>query len=701
MRYFPVFLTLLCVALSAYGQGDPEQRKQLAKELIIFENYAEALTVLYNDRELRLRDKETRFLMAVCQFQINQLDEAEAILTSQIENEKDPFPECWLYLGKIFHARHQFAEAARYYKLFLQRIPEQHPSRTMIADEIRRCSNGIRLQYWESRVFVENLGPSVNTSADEFGAVPSPNFQTRLYFSTRRPGNIGGRRTAQGSLDERFGTFSCDIFTAVNEGGVWGSTKPLHYLLNSPRHEILLDFNGDGSVMYFYQGSDWYNGSIIVDTFQQAEVRRLRSDPFLGPADAIVDQAAPQFVNARTVIFPSRKPGGFGGLDLYISSLADGRWSNPENLGPAINSPYDETTPFLAADGRTLFFSSNRPDRSIGGFDVFKSVYLSDYKMWMRPENMGLPVNSAGDDTHFRLAPDGFSAFFTSSRKDGMGMRDIYLAYFSDFLTEQEPPETPGQTFFPQFPEPAPPYASGSENKPRHDAPRGTPLMLRPLFFNLQSDIFSPQNREILDLVDRLLQDSDASLLILAHGRSGPSASQSLFSAANAAAPVVDYFLSKGIGPERLSVRGQLDELPADTQPFQFAVDFFLSSMPDAADGVEVRHLVSQTGLPEGSLAYRVKIAMLNGPFPGHLMDGLPFPVVERYASNPSYHYFAGVFPTYAEAAQWRQTHLSHLGLQNAPVTPYVGEWPLSEETLPRYLDSYPDLHNYLSGRSR
>lgn len=689
MIRWALFLFVILTGAQAFGQDNPAETKQLAKELITYDRYEEALTILRNSRELRLYDEEGRFLMALCHYQLNQLDEAESLLKELSDNPRGVFPAVWLYLGKVFHARHQFGEAAQYYKTYLRNIGRDDPARPMIMDELRRCANGLQLQYRSGDAFVENLGPAINTPYDEFGIVPSANFADRIYFSSRRPGNIGGLRNIYGQTDERFGRYYSDIFSAQNQQNVWGNVQPLHYLLNSPRHEMILDFNESGSVMYYYHGNDWSGGMVMVDTFRQEENRILSSDPFLGPVEPTVEQAAPHFIDSRTLIFPSRRPGGYGGFDLYISvKNNDGQWSEPKNLGPTINSAYDETTPFLARDGRTLYFSSNNRDRSIGGYDVFRSLYLAETDRWLLPENLGLPINSAGDDTHFRLSNDGNSAFLTSSRKDGFGQRDLYIVYFNDFREEQEPPETLAGTYYQQFRKAAPVSPSRAE-----DAPRVVDLPPDPIPFNSQVDFFSPTHRPQLDrLAEMLLKDPSRRLLITVFTNHGSSVSESLYWAVQEASPLIDFLISRGISPSSIALHGELAELN-DFGIAERAVATFDLSGPAGHALAGARG-----GSPQAvihPLSYRLQIATMRGAFTGNFMDALPEPFVEKGIPQPICHYLTGRFPTFADADEQRRV-LAAQGIIGQ-VIPYIDGWRATEQEIRQNLNRLPDLNSYLA----
>ena len=441
MRYFTwlsvLVFGLFTTPLTLLAQRDVEEKRLRAKDFFVNAKYEEALSVLTNERELRRNDPEGRFLIGLSYYHLNRLEEAERYLKDLL-TEDDPFPEILLYLGRIYHARNQFAEAGDYYKSYLKNIDRRHRNRAMVQDAVRRCANGLRLQFRQPLAYAENLGNLVNTTEDEFGPVPSPTRPDRLYFTSSRPGSLGGPRDPAGRSDEQYGRHFTDIYYTTITQGIWKDVRPMHYFLNSPRHEVILGFAAHGRSMYYFQGDALDRGQVLVDSFRQGG-QVLSTNPFLGPIDPSAGIAPPFFQRGDIVIFASKRPGGYGGFDLYRTERIQGRWTAPRNLGPQINTPYDENYPFLALDGRTLYFSSNDKQKSIGGFDIFKSVYLAEQERWATPYNLCLPVNSAGDDTHFVLAKDGYTAFFTSSRKDGFGQRDLYAAYFFEFISEMTP----------------------------------------------------------------------------------------------------------------------------------------------------------------------------------------------------------------------------------------------------------------------
>ncbi len=138
------------------------------------------------------------------------------------------------------------------------------------------------------------------------------------------------------------------------------------------------------------------------------------------------DERAPSLTpDGKTVFFSSNRLGGSGRLDIYTSTLEDGKWKKPVNLGPRINSSGDDEMPTCTPDGKTLYWASARKG-SIGGFDIWMSTLKND--RWSDPVNAGPGVNSEFDDTAPNPTADGETIFFSSYRPGGLGSKDIWYS---------------------------------------------------------------------------------------------------------------------------------------------------------------------------------------------------------------------------------------------------------------------------------
>ena len=345
----------------------------------------------------------------------------------------------YFYLGRTAHHNQNFKSAISFYKAYLKGAKLSDDERRSVKDLILRCAYGMRISYKTELAIVENLGGQINSPGDDIAPVLSPNYDNKLYFSSARRGNVGGLRSVEGLRDEKYGHYTTDIFASVLVNGIWGAITPLSSLINSPRHDIIQGFNGSGSVLFFWKTSSRFSGEMLVDTFRNdSQERPLFPVPL---ESSIIGEEGDRDIHVfqdSIFLFSSRRKGGYGGSDLYTVILSDGVWGEPVNMGPQINSPYDERAPFLAKDGKTLYFSTNDRDRSMGGFDLQICTFDEQKLEWGTPENLGTPINSAGDDQYIQLTQNGMTAYFASSRKtDSQGGFDLYAAYFKSERKEQ------------------------------------------------------------------------------------------------------------------------------------------------------------------------------------------------------------------------------------------------------------------------
>ena len=689
--------------------------------------FEDALNALDRYEALEPGNPDVAEKRAIALYYSNELRPAEQQLLALTEG-RDVNPQVYFFLGRTYHARHDFVNAIQYYKEYLRRTDDDNVNRPMVKDAIRRAANGLRVARTRGDGFVENFGPQVNSKGDDFKPILSPNFDDRVYFSSAREGNLGGLRNDEGFADERRGQYGSDMFSTVVENGTWSTANPMSYLLNSPRYDVVTDFSEQGDRLYYFKGFQLYSGDILVDTFRsRIEERSLFSAEFDGPLRPWEGDTELQIWNDTTVLFASRRAGGYGGLDLYISNFSGGAWTTPENLGPTINTAYDETTPFLGRDGRTLYYSSNRADRSIGGLDVFKTTYEDGSERWTEPENLKLPINSAGDDLHFRLTRDGYRGFFTSSRKvDNYGKRDLYVALFRQVRPEQTARSLP--LVFNEVPRYRKLLAGGQEG-----GGEGTPdgqdptsgfapseivtYELAPLQFEPQGDLISRANRPTLD---KLIQLHDrfpeTTIALTAHSDgSDPQEFDLYFSikrAEEAAAYLVENgvpaasVLVRGVGSsypvaqrtvngrenivgQRLNRRVDIQILNTDGQPIR--VNYNRPEVSDFMRAFEGKFFEKSAE----QLLYRVQIANQGQMYRGNAILSYPHALVERGMNGTNYRFLVGAVKDYQAARQLR-ADLVENGVPDAFVVPYVRGRRLNGTPTERELQTFPDLENYL-----
>lgn len=255
----------------------------------------------------------------------------------------------------------------------------------------------------------KNLGPSVNSKLAEY--LPSQTIDGTQLFYTRR-----------------VELYNEDFFGSKRvKGGNWETATPLKGSLNTPQSEGAMMISQDGEWLVFtgcyrpdsYGGCDLYisyrtpNGwSAAKNLGSQINSDQWESQPCLSP-------------DKRELYFASRRSGGLGGSDIYVSRLLDnGQWSDPENLGPGVNTSADEQCPFIHADNQTLYFTSSFWP-GYGDDDLFY-VRKQPNGSWSTPVNLGYPINTIDREGTLFITADGKTAYYSSERKDSYGGLDIY-----------------------------------------------------------------------------------------------------------------------------------------------------------------------------------------------------------------------------------------------------------------------------------
>lgn len=253
---------------------------------------------------------------------------------------------------------------------------------------------------------------SVNTMYDEQNPIIGPDA---LYFTVaNHPQNIGGKKDLG------------DVWVSVWVGGAW--SKPIHggNAINDAGYNTVAGFSADGKQM-FLLGHYGKKGSTA--TTQGIAVSKLGDYGWSVPENI----AVPYFLNKSNSFSGTVNPDGNififsaesyvtkGAEDIYVSLKNDGKWSEPINLGGEINTPYQEWTPSLSEDAKTLYFSSNGRNGA-GGFDIFKSTRLDDtWQSWSRPQNLESPINTEARELYYRPFTKSSAFFTTTSNSDGYG----------------------------------------------------------------------------------------------------------------------------------------------------------------------------------------------------------------------------------------------------------------------------------------
>lgn len=328
--------------------------------------------------------------------------------------------QAWYYLGRYYHLTYAFDEALDAFSSYTASGNMDYSPNEV--DRFRAmCYYGKDALQHPVDVEIRNMGPEINSVYKEY--VPVVDAQVNaMYFTSRRPNT-----TAQ--LKDPTGQWFEDIYISERKATGWSASRNVGLALNSETHDATVALSGDGQTMIIYRTNVNLTGGDLYITYKRDRAwtnPRMLNERINSPHQ---ESSACLSMDGKVLIFSSDRPGGYGGKDLYrVRLLPNGEWSLPINLGPVINSIYDEDAPSLSPDEQTLYFASNG-HRTMGGYDLFKSRVKGD-DLWEDPVNLGYPLNTVHDDIFLALDGTGRSGYFSSQRENGFGQLDIYRVEF-------------------------------------------------------------------------------------------------------------------------------------------------------------------------------------------------------------------------------------------------------------------------------
>ena len=348
-----------------------------------------------------------------------------------------PF-EAHHYLGQAYHLNERFDEALFEYKHFKEEVNSKHT--LFNKNEMHSIySINAKIEVAAKKNFkITNIGIPINSVFSDFNPVITAD-ESAIFFTSRRLRTDSNQVSNEFNFTPQDGKHYEDVYVAYKnkETGTWEQPKLMNF--SSPRsNQATISVSGDGQFLFIYK-DDNGDGNIYISEREGFDYGDLK---YLGGKNTEVDintsyweTHATLSADGKTLYFVSDRPGGLGGRDIYRSvKLPNNEWSKAVNIGAPINSEYDEDSPFFHPDGKTLYFSSNG-NKSMGGFDIFFTKKGED-GTWGIPLNMGYPLNTVGDDVFFSTTIDGKKGFYSSAHDGGIGEKDIYFIKLDTAILE-------------------------------------------------------------------------------------------------------------------------------------------------------------------------------------------------------------------------------------------------------------------------
>lgn len=412
-----VFLcSVWCNHLYSQVSENPKEIFLEAESYFLYEEYNEALPLYQKLKDKFSDNYNLDYRIGRCYLNIPyELQKSVACLETAVKHISLTYAESdlkeihspidsWYYLGDAYRVTNQLEKAIYSYKKFKELTTNKDYDFFLVDHQIRACERAVLMRRNPVDMEEKNLGSPVNTRFSETNPVFSAN-EDMIVYAERLP-------------------FYQAMFYSRKVDGKW--TTPVNMIpeLGVDGDCYPTSLSADGRELYIYR-SDEFQGDIYVSNYKDgrwSKIRKLNKNINTKYWESHASVSS----DGKTLYFTSNRKGGFGALDIYRStrmSVQSDDWGEPQNLGPVVNSEYNEDTPFITPDGKRLYFSSFGHE-TMGGYDVFYSD-LTDNGVWMEPVNAGFPINTTFDDLFFNPGGDGTFAYTAKFDPNGYGKYDI------------------------------------------------------------------------------------------------------------------------------------------------------------------------------------------------------------------------------------------------------------------------------------
>ncbi len=357
--------------------------------------------------------------IADCNFRLGNIDEAEKWYAS-LAATPSISPQYKYQYAQVLSIQGKYADAQKWFS-------EYHKLTTDLRGQSKYEFIYYLSYYFRDSVLYEVKNEPFNSDQSDF----APQYHNDVVvFVSARDRDLFVKKQSTSALNDKEAMLN--IFFAPKESSEEKDARFFyHQHLNSPYHDGPIAFYGQGKNVVFSrnnisEGKPVHNNGKVHLKLYFADLKEgnimTNVEPFPFNDDAFSIGHPWMSEDGNVLYFSSDRPGGFGGVDIYSSECKSGKWTNPFNLGPTINTMGDEFYPFMSND-TTLYFASTGHG-GLGGLDIYVS-HRADTSFSM-PENLGFPLNTSSDDFALVMEANGRKGMFSSNRNGGKGYDDIY-----------------------------------------------------------------------------------------------------------------------------------------------------------------------------------------------------------------------------------------------------------------------------------
>ncbi len=462
-------------------------------------------------------------------------------------------------IGRAYHYGLDFDNAISYYERYKKKVLSDRSYRgrdrvmpKVVSRRILECKNGKEIITKPSQYSIEPIGEEINSPWPDYAPVLNRKGDVMIFTSRRQEGNTSP------DVDKDNFYFE-DVFISRKQGDSWSPAENIGPPINTRYHDANIYLSADGNRLYLYKDtgygdvyySDYEGGSWSEPKFLTNKIN----------STIYSENSVSETSTSDMIFYTSSRPGGEGGIDIYYCIKDNkGNWYKSKSLGPVINTSGNEDSPFLAYDGKTLYFSSTG-HKGYGGYDIFKSVYDSLNQEWSIPENLGYPVNTPDDEISFQISQDQRTGYYASVREGGIGYTDIFKVKYhgnsidnSDLIAAVRQRNSTENTL-------ESPTEVAQTNEVEEVGYSEAELKLmdhtHPIFFNSDQSSIQEQHQAELDSIIQLIHKySFLNIDIAGFASADGNPRYNLELSNKRAIIVLDYLVDHGLDESRIVARG-------------------------------------------------------------------------------------------------------------------------------------------------
>jgi hypothetical protein len=424
---------LLSMSINVFAQSTntkkwrKTEKDTMASAVLMFEdaNYILALPMFESLHNSHPKEEFIKYCYGKCALYRSDKHEVALKLLGEVYEKNKKVENIDYDLARAYHFNYKFDEGITLLDKYLAK-KKIAPEDKQKAEQLKQyCVNGKELYAHPTDAKINNFGNGINTKNDEYVPVISADESIMIY-TYRGPESKGGLQNEFKEAD-KYGSYFEDIFQAVQIDGQWTKPAPINNV-NTTSHDGAIALSADGFYLFVYRDNGDDHGDIYMSNSLYGEwsyPQKLKG----GVNSYSWEGSCSMTANGKYLYFSSERGGGFGGKDIYRATLLpDSTWGNVINLGDSINTAYDDDAPFIHPDGVTLFYSS-KGKNSMGGYDIFQSRLNWKDSTFSKPVNLGYPINTTDDDIYYVLSANGERGYYASGKNGGEGLKDIYTVY--------------------------------------------------------------------------------------------------------------------------------------------------------------------------------------------------------------------------------------------------------------------------------